>query len=86
MACVLADLTYARPFAPGASCLAVTSNPRPDCFRLEQQLPGGISSSHWINAPFHGALKPWAILKHAFGAPLASDHWRQVGSHFPFPN
>jgi len=26
--------------------------PRSDCFRLEQQLPGGLSSSHWINVPF----------------------------------
>jgi hypothetical protein len=31
--------------------------PRSDCFRLQQQLSGGISSSHWISAPFHGARK-----------------------------
>ena len=52
MVYVLADPTTAGPFTSEASCSAVTSGPRPDCFRLEQQLPGGISSSHWINAPF----------------------------------
>ena len=30
-------------------------NPRSDCFRLEQQLPGGFASSNWIIEPFHGA-------------------------------
>src|SRR5262245_42358653 len=42
----------AGPFASEASCSTVTSGSRPDCFRLEQQLPGGLSSSHWINVPF----------------------------------
>ena len=41
-------------FAPVASTTAVTSSDLSGCFRLEQQLPGGISSSHWSNAPF-----PW---------------------------
>ena len=27
-----------------------------DCYRLERQLPGG-SVSHWVIAPFHGALR-----------------------------
>jgi len=52
MVYVLADPASAEPFASKASCSAVTSDPRSDCFRLEQQLPGGISSSHWINTPF----------------------------------
>ena len=50
MVYVLADALHT--FASKASCLAVSSNPRSDCFRLEQQLPGGLSSSHWINVPF----------------------------------
>ena len=41
-----------RPLASVASCWTVTRPPRPDCFRLEQQLPDAISSSHWIYAPF----------------------------------
>ena len=40
------------PLASRAPCRAVTSPPRLDCFRLEQHLPGGIASSHWIYAPF----------------------------------
>ena len=52
MVYVLTDPATAGPFALKASCSAVTSGPRSDCFRLEQQLPGGISSSHLINAPF----------------------------------
>jgi hypothetical protein len=51
MVYVLADAS----FASKASCPAVASRPRFDCFRLEQQLPGGLFSSHWINVPFHGA-------------------------------
>ena len=39
-------------FAPEASTTAVTSSDFFGCFRLEQQLPSGISSSHWSNAPF----------------------------------
>ncbi len=50
--CSLLRLTVL--FASKASRSAVAGNPRSDCFRLEQQLPGGISSSHWINVPFHG--------------------------------
>jgi len=45
------------PFAPEASTAAVTSNDLSGCFRLEQQLPGGISSSHWSNAPFSWRTK-----------------------------
>jgi hypothetical protein len=52
MVYVLADPATAGSFASKASCSAVTSGPRSDYFRLEQHLPGGISSSHWINAPF----------------------------------
>jgi hypothetical protein len=33
----------------------VSSLSRSDCFRLEQQSPGGITSSHWITRPFHDA-------------------------------
>jgi hypothetical protein len=40
------------PFTPEASTRAVTVPSRSGCFRLEQQLPGGIPSSHWILAPF----------------------------------
>jgi hypothetical protein len=52
MVYVLADPASAGPFAPEASCSAVASSSRSGYFRLEQQLPGGLSSSHWINAPF----------------------------------
>jgi hypothetical protein len=51
MVYVLADPASAEPFSSEASCSAVTSGSRPDCFRLEQQLPGGLASSHWINVP-----------------------------------
>ena len=37
-----------------ASVQFVTSLHRSDCFRLEQQLPGGIRT-RWDTAPFHGA-------------------------------
>jgi len=50
--CVLTDPTAAGPFGPEASTQAVTGPSRSGCFRLEHQLPGGISSSHWISAPF----------------------------------
>ena len=52
LACVLADPATAGPFTPEASCHAVTSSPCSGCFRLEQQLPGGLSSSHWKSAFF----------------------------------
>jgi hypothetical protein len=55
MVYVLADLAKPDLLHQSASPSAVTSCRRSDCFRLEQQLPGGISSSHWINRPFHGA-------------------------------
>jgi len=56
-ACSLAPLS--GPFAPEASTRAVTGRSRSGCFRLEQQLPGGIPSSHWINAPFsRRTIKP----------------------------
>jgi hypothetical protein len=48
--CVLAD-PPTGPLAPEASTAAVTSSDLSGCFRLEQQLPGGLSSSHWSNAP-----------------------------------
>jgi hypothetical protein len=41
-----------EPFPPEASYPAVTSSSRSGCFRLEQQLPGGLSSSHWKSAFF----------------------------------
>src|SRR5689334_6027356 len=40
------------PFTPKASTRAVTGPSRSGCFRLEQQLPGGLPSAHWILAPF----------------------------------
>jgi hypothetical protein len=43
---------FQRPFAPKASPAVVAHCERPGCFRLERQLPGGISSSHWSDAPF----------------------------------
>jgi hypothetical protein len=49
-ACSLTPLS--GPFAPKASTRAVANPSRSGCFRLEQQLPGGLSSSHWIHAPF----------------------------------
>jgi hypothetical protein len=49
--CVLAG-SLSEPFAPEASTRSVTSPSRSGCFRLEQQLPGGIPSSHGILAPF----------------------------------
>ena len=49
---VLTDPAAAGPFGPEASTRAVTDPSRSGCFRLEHQLPGGISSSHWISAPF----------------------------------
>jgi hypothetical protein len=52
LACVLADPAIAEPFAPEASCPAVASSSRSGYFRLEQQLPGGLSSSHWKSAFF----------------------------------
>src|ERR1700676_2416039 len=52
LACVLTDPAIAEPFTPEASCSAVTSNSRSSYFRLEQQLPGGLSSSHWKSAFF----------------------------------
>ena len=52
LAGVLADPATAEPFTPEASCSAVTSSSRPGYFRLEQQLPGGLSSSHWKSAFF----------------------------------
>jgi len=52
LACVLADPAIAGPFAPEASRSAVTSSSRSGYFRLEQQLPGGLSSSHWKSAFF----------------------------------
>jgi hypothetical protein len=54
-ACSLAP--HWEPFTPEASTRAVTSPSRSGCFRLEQQLPGGISSSHWSNAPFSWRTK-----------------------------
>jgi hypothetical protein len=45
LACALADPAIAESFAPEASCPAIASNSRPGYFRLEQQLPGGLSSS-----------------------------------------
>jgi hypothetical protein len=56
-----------RTFCIGGFGRAVATPPRSNFFRLEQQLPGGISSSHWIDAPFHGALKPWAESSDRFG-------------------
>jgi hypothetical protein len=41
-----------RQFAPKASPVAVAHYERSGCFRLERQLPGGLSSSHWSDAPF----------------------------------
>jgi hypothetical protein len=52
LACVLADPAVAEPFTPEASCSAVTSSSHSGYFRLEQQLPGGLSSSHWKSAFF----------------------------------
>jgi O-methyltransferase len=62
LACVLADPAIAGPFAPEASCPAVASSSRSGYFRLEQQLPGGLSSSHWKSAFFHGALGIWVAV------------------------
>ena len=56
--CVLAGPPW-RPFAPEASTRPVTSPSHSGCFRLEQQLPGGIPSSHGILAPFsRRTIKP----------------------------
>ena len=52
LACVLADPAIAESFAPEASRPAIASSSRPGYFRLEQQLPGGLSSSHWKSAFF----------------------------------
>ena len=52
LACVLADPATAEPFTPEASYPAVASSARSGYFRLEQQLPGGLSSSHWKSAFF----------------------------------
>jgi hypothetical protein len=43
---------FQRPFAPKASPAVVAHYERSGCFRLERQLPGGISSPHWSDAPF----------------------------------
>jgi hypothetical protein len=43
---------YTLTNTPEASCSAVTSSSRSGYFRLEQQLPGGLSSSHWKSAFF----------------------------------
>ena len=52
LACVLVDPATAGPFPPEASCSAVASSSRSGYFRLEQQLPGGLSSSRWKSAFF----------------------------------
>src|SRR6266404_9716978 len=51
------DRLFSDLLAPEASTTAVTSSDLSGCFRLEQQLPGGISSSHWSNAPFSWRTK-----------------------------
>jgi len=40
------------PFPPEALATPVAQDSHSGCFRLERQLPGGIPSSHWTNAPF----------------------------------
>ena len=48
-------------------------------FRLERKLPGGLSSSHWNQAPFHGAPEFFAL------PVCSSDH--DIRQHSPFsPN
>jgi hypothetical protein len=37
-----------------------------DCYRLERKLPGG-SVSHWVIAPFHGALRGLLRLHSRYG-------------------
>jgi hypothetical protein len=39
-----------------------------DCYRLERKLPGG-SVSHWVIAPFHGALRGLIRLYSRYGPP-----------------
>ena len=39
-----------------------------DCYRLERKLPGG-SVSHWVIAPFHGALRGLLRLYSRYGPP-----------------
>ena len=51
LACMLVD-PLSGSFAPEASCPTVTGSSRSGYFRLEQQLPGGLASSHWKSAFF----------------------------------
>ena len=51
LACVLADPVM-PDLCTGGFALCRSGRARFGCFRLEQQLPGGISSSHWKSAFF----------------------------------
>ena len=52
MACALADRLFSDLLHRRASPVAVAHYERSGCYRLERQLPGGLSSSHWSCAPF----------------------------------
>jgi hypothetical protein len=53
-----------------------------DCYRLERKLPGG-SVSHWVIAPFHGALRGLPSVHYSPSGPRT--HWRVPPSHGAHP-
>jgi hypothetical protein len=60
LVCSLAD-PLKRTFSIAGLDAGIAPFAPTTAFRLERKLPGGLSSSHWNQAPFHGAPEFFAL-------------------------